>query len=453
MSENTILLFEIEEDEPVVDIDKQWEEWLKKSEPEKNKIENITLINDEDKWLEELLKELEQSDKLLKKLDQTLKQPLNEPQKVYCYDHLGKKFESFEKMCEFHDVPYEIYLKRIECGWTRDNAISSPVKMDEREECEDHLGNKFPFLLSMCMHWHIKQRHYKNRIAAGWTVESALTTPVDPYKPIVDHLGNEFSSIDKFCTYWKISFYKYYDIVDNHQLFKDYLIPVPCKDHLGNEFPHDKAMCEYYGITRDTYARRLSKGDSLEEALRPMPNYECYDHLGNHFLSLTDMCIHWNVNPSMVANRLKNGCDIATALTSERKCSFLEVSVQNYLKNNDVGFEAEYTFEDCRFKDTNWLARFDFYIPQVGIIEVDGVQHFKSVEHWGGKEHLEKNQVHDSFKTQYCEKHDIPLLRIRYDQLKNDVYKAMIDDFLANPAKYIKNHNTYMAEEEYYGAA
>lgn len=82
------------------------------------------------------------------------------------------------------------------------------------------------------------------------------------------------------------------------------------------------------------------------------------------------------------------------------------------------------------------------------MIEFDGEQHFKPIEHWGGEEGFLKRKEADLIKTEWCEKEQIPLLRIRFDQ--KACIPEMIDDFLQDPLKYVKCHNTYCSNEEYY---
>ena len=60
---------------------------------------------------------------------------------------------------------------------------------------------------------------------------------------------------------------------------------------------------------------------------------------------------------------------------------------------------------------------FDFYLPEMNIcIEYDGIQHFKSVDYWCGDEGLLERQNRDLYKTDYCIKNSIKLIRIKYDE-------------------------------------
>ena len=91
-----------------------------------------------------------------------------------------------------------------------------------------------------------------------------------------------------------------------------------------------------------------------------------------------------------------------------------EKNISHYLKINNITYISQYTFDDC--KDKRKLP-FDFYLPELNVcIEYDGEQHFKAVNHFGGEEGLSIRRLHDQIKTNYCQNHGIPLLRIKYDE-------------------------------------
>lgn len=93
-----------------------------------------------------------------------------------------------------------------------------------------------------------------------------------------------------------------------------------------------------------------------------------------------------------------------------------ELKISQILRENNINFEREKTFESCRFPDTKRLARFDFYLPDFNIlIEYDGIQHFKDLNFYRPLEYYQK---HDLFKNEWCEKNNIKLIRIPYYKLK-----------------------------------
>lgn len=48
------------------------------------------------------------------------------------------------------------------------------------------------------------------------------------------------------------------------------------------------------------------------------------------------------------------------------------LKIEEILKEKHLKYIKEKTFESCRFKDTNALARFDFYVENKFLIEYDG---------------------------------------------------------------------------------
>lgn len=95
-----------------------------------------------------------------------------------------------------------------------------------------------------------------------------------------------------------------------------------------------------------------------------------------------------------------------------KKCSFTykgEDRIIEVLQELDVYFIHQCKFEDC--KDKKCLP-FDFYLPDYNLcIEFDGEQHYKPKF---GEESFVKTQAHDKIKNEYCESHNIDLLRIPY---------------------------------------
>lgn len=93
-----------------------------------------------------------------------------------------------------------------------------------------------------------------------------------------------------------------------------------------------------------------------------------------------------------------------------------ELKIFKLLNENNIPFECEKSFDDCRNPLTNYPLRFDFYINNSYLIEFDGKQHFKDEGNWG--ESLEEIQKKDNYKDQWCKEHNIPLIRIPYTKLK-----------------------------------
>ncbi len=113
-----------------------------------------------------------------------------------------------------------------------------------------------------------------------------------------------------------------------------------------------------------------------------------------------------------------------------------EYIISTILKNNNIPFIVQASFNTCRFPDNNYLARFDFYIDNKYLIEYDGQQHFwfKDNPHtWNNESNYKKVLEHDKIKNQWCKENNIPLIRIPYTHL-NDL---CLEDLLLETSKFI----------------
>ena len=94
-----------------------------------------------------------------------------------------------------------------------------------------------------------------------------------------------------------------------------------------------------------------------------------------------------------------------------------ELIIEKYLKGNNINYESQKRFKDCKNKKP---LPFDFYLTDYNIcIEYDGEQHFKSKSIWGGEEELNLIKIKDNIKTKYCEDKGIKLIRISYWEKDN----------------------------------
>lgn len=114
-----------------------------------------------------------------------------------------------------------------------------------------------------------------------------------------------------------------------------------------------------------------------------------------------------------------------------KKISGLELEVMNFLKENNINFEYQYYYNNCRNKR---CMPFDFYLNDYNTcIEVDGDQHFHCAftnEKGKALENLKKTQENDKKKTQYCFDNNINLIRIPYWNIKNGKFKKILSQFI-----------------------
>lgn len=106
-----------------------------------------------------------------------------------------------------------------------------------------------------------------------------------------------------------------------------------------------------------------------------------------------------------------------------------ENKISQILNKNKIKYTQEKRFNNCKFKDTNKLARFDFYLPDYNtLIEYDGIQHFYSSNNgkFDNPEKFKLTQQHDQYKNQWCKENHITLIRIPYTHFNNIELKDLL---------------------------
>lgn len=132
------------------------------------------------------------------------------------------------------------------------------------------------------------------------------------------------------------------------------------------------------------------------------------------------------------ANSLKTGNTSSCGCLSKK--SIGEEKISKFLKEKNINFKRQFSFSDC-LSPKNFPLLFDFAIFDKNndlkcLVEYDGIQHFKPIEYFGGKEYFDYLQYCDEKKDSYCKENNIPLLRIYYKEIDN--VEKYIEEFLLN---------------------
>lgn len=99
-----------------------------------------------------------------------------------------------------------------------------------------------------------------------------------------------------------------------------------------------------------------------------------------------------------------------------------ETVIKTLLRENDIAFIQQHTFNDCINPKTNAKLRFDFYLPDYNrCIEFDGEQHYYYRQNgYFTKDKVQEIQYRDKIKDNYCNNHNIDLIRILWYNI-NDI--------------------------------
>lgn len=99
----------------------------------------------------------------------------------------------------------------------------------------------------------------------------------------------------------------------------------------------------------------------------------------------------------------KQGCPKCCSSKGEKQ-------IRDYLLENNITFEEQKTFPDCRHKG---LLKFDFYLPDLNTcIEFNGRQHYEQIDFFGDESSFEDAVLRDQIKSTYCIANAIKLITI-----------------------------------------
>lgn len=130
--------------------------------------------------------------------------------------------------------------------------------------------------------------------------------------------------------------------------------------------------------------------------------------------------------------------------------------IKSILEQKQVIYKTEVGFKECKDKK---MLLFDIAIYQdenreklIGLIEYDGMQHFFPTTLYQDKtisanKVLERTKRHDKIKNEFCFVHEIPLLRIKYNQ--NNL-EELVTKFLMDLKTYQYWYNSFISYKDYY---
>jgi len=130
----------------------------------------------------------------------------------------------------------------------------------------------------------------------------------------------------------------------------------------------------------------------------------------------------WKTKISVRTSKKPSGCPNCVSSLGEKR-------VEQFLYKNKYFYIPEYNeFKDCKNK---YVLSFDFYLPNENIcIEYQGMQHYKVVGWFGGKEKLKRSKKNDKIKFNYCKRNKIKLIVIpywKYNEIEQILQKELME--------------------------
>ena len=160
---------------------------------------------------------------------------------------------------------------------------------------------------------------------------------------------------------------------------------------------------------------KISNKDYINKLPDDIESLEIYV---NSYLKIKHKCKTcnntWSTKPNYI---LHTGCGCPFCKSSKG-----EKIISNILLSLSINFERQYPV-----KINNKTYYFDFYINDLKLcIEYDGVQHFESIDYFGGEQAFINCKNNDQIKDKWCNDHNIRIIRIPYYINDVDIEKILL---------------------------
>jgi hypothetical protein len=143
-------------------------------------------------------------------------------------------------------------------------------------------------------------------------------------------------------------------------------------------------------------------------------DYSLVKYINNHIL-ISIICKKHSSTPfkqSPKKHLAGKGCPICSSSKGETK-------IRLFLKNNNIDFEEQKTFDKCKLKNK---LKFDFFIIDKNtLVEFHGKQHYININFFYNRPqyNFEYQQRRDTIKRKFAKKNNIKLLEIPYWEKDN----------------------------------
>ncbi len=242
---------------------------------------------------------------------------------------------------------------------------------------------------------------------------------------------------------------------------KDVIEHIPFKDKLCHEcnkvIPSYRYCHEMYGgIFKQTYGWYINKqglelgiepgsnkilGNVCPEEISDLIEFDSIDFWNNFYekhltnnKNIIELEKKYNKQVRKIWRAIENEVRIKFDVKKVGEAWANETLLYNIVKNLLPNQKI------LRHHRPDWLERLelDIFLPTLNIgIEYQGIQHYKPIKHWGGKEALKKTKERDKKKQYLCQKNNIILIYFyHYEQLSNELVEKKLSAYLKTPNKY-----------------
>lgn len=166
-------------------------------------------------------------------------------------DHKGNVFHSIRDLADYYGLSRTLVHSRYQQGLPIEKILhNGKLKTCQGNPVKDHHGNKFESFEAMARYYEIPPTTLKRYIQQKGSVAKALKALLPKYDHIAtDHLGHTFASVEDMSKYYNLSYLYVYNELKHGNTFQDILTNMPY-DNAGHYFKEKSIFCPHLKVIR-----------------------------------------------------------------------------------------------------------------------------------------------------------------------------------------------------------
>lgn len=208
-------------------------------------------------------------------------------------DHLGNIYTSIEDICKAYGITPTMWYQRLKKGWSIEKTLTTKPrvvtkhKMESIEERTDHNGIVYTSIKEMCNHFDIEYLTYIRRIERGWTKQQALTEGINNSHgtETTDPFGKTYPMLKDMLDAYSIGFSTYNQRTKNGYSLLEALGVIPLLNNSIKDFVIDNNLTVIENIEENNKDAKLFflcmfKGHEIVMHRNAIINYYISSHKG-----------------------------------------------------------------------------------------------------------------------------------------------------------------------------
>ncbi len=206
-----------------------------------------------------------------------------------------------------------------------------------------------------------------------------------------------------------------------------------------NNIIYNNSNCDICSVKNESENKTQTNQEFIKNAIgihKDLYGYEliteewwCENYVGKRkttTVQIPIVCKKHGVFYQTASSHLQNhGCQICSSSRGE-------MFISDFLKNKNIEFKVEFTFDECR-SEYNRQYRFDFYITEFNlVIEYHGRHHYQAIDHFGGEKTFQEVKKRDEIKEKFILNNGIKFIAIPYWHY-DDLYQILNTLLYHNP--------------------